>query len=120
MNQPAPIKNDFPIIHELLIDLIRQRLDFGIKKYGVALQPFNRRRSLIDALDEAMDLSVYLLQEIEERKAIDSVVTAARELSKQTCQLHNDNFAVVTVPLEFLERLDAALDGMDSKKVEGY
>lgn len=69
--QPDPIKNNNPVIHELLIKLIRQRLDFGIKKYGVALQAFNGRRSLQDALDEILDLAVYTLQEIEERKILD-------------------------------------------------
>lgn len=71
MSQPDPIKNENPVIHELLIDLIRQRLDFGIQKYGVPLQSFNGRRSLRDLLDELLDGCVYALQEIEERKVLD-------------------------------------------------
>lgn len=74
MSQPNPVKNDNIIIHEQLIKLIQERLDFGIKKYGTPLQPFNDRRSLSDALDEALDLSVYLLQEIVEREALDKKI----------------------------------------------
>lgn len=71
MNQPDPVANDNPVIHELLIEMIQQRLDLGIKKYGVPIKPFNGRRSLQDVLDELLDASVYVLQEIEERKALE-------------------------------------------------
>lgn len=40
---------------------LARRKEFGLKKYGTLLQPFNGRDHLADALDEAMDLYVYLL-----------------------------------------------------------
>lgn len=40
----------------------------GIKKYGTPLQPHNGRNSLVDAYEEALDLAVYLKNEIIERE----------------------------------------------------
>lgn len=79
--QPAPVPNDRPCSwdavigrvllmrdriegmapdHEALIELMRARDEFGLRKYGTRLQPFNGRDSLADAIDEALDLCVYL------------------------------------------------------------
>lgn len=65
--QPDPIPNDHPSAHDLLIAEVGRRKAFGIAKYGVTLQPFNGRDPLKDALDEAIDLCVYLVTAIEER-----------------------------------------------------
>jgi predicted HAD superfamily Cof-like phosphohydrolase len=43
----------------------------GRERYGVPLQAFNGREALVDAYQEALDLVVYLRQEIEERRSID-------------------------------------------------
>ena len=40
----------------------RERHEFGVEKYGVALRAFNGRSARVDALQEAMDLIVYLEQ----------------------------------------------------------
>jgi len=49
---------------ERLIARLRARAVFGLAKYGKALLPFDGRNSLEDALDEALDLSVYIEKEI--------------------------------------------------------
>lgn len=82
--EPAPQKNEHPELWPLVIeeskemwpegdtcaDALRQdmldRHSFGRKKYGVGLQPFNGRNCLVDALQEALDLVVYLRQLVYE------------------------------------------------------
>ena len=44
----------------------RERHEFGVAKYGVALRAHNGRNARIDALQEAMDLIVYLEQMAQE------------------------------------------------------
>ena len=44
----------------------RERHEFGVAKYGVALRAHNGRNARIDALQEALDLVVYLEQMIQE------------------------------------------------------
>lgn len=66
-DQPLPVPNDNPGVHSMLIADIEARRDLGIKRYGVALQAGNGRDALRDAYEEALDLSVYLRQAIEER-----------------------------------------------------
>jgi hypothetical protein len=43
-----------------LAALMRARDDLGAERYGVRLQPFNGRDSIRDALEEVLDLCVYL------------------------------------------------------------
>lgn len=65
--QPPPIKNNLPGVWGLLIKDMQDRDSFGIKKYKTKLQPFNGRDTLKDALQEALDLCVYLRTLIYER-----------------------------------------------------
>ena len=67
--QPAPIPNDSQPIVDKLIEKLLERKKLGIERYGVALQAGNGRDALQDALDEALDLTVYLMQAIAERDA---------------------------------------------------
>ena len=46
---------------------MNSRLEFGTKKYGTGLQPFNGRDALKDAYEEALDLCNYLRQALYER-----------------------------------------------------
>ncbi len=50
----------------------RERHAFGVAKYGVALRAHNGRDWLVDALQEALDLIVYLEQGIEESDGEDA------------------------------------------------
>jgi len=59
-DQPQPIPNDLPTMHDLVIASIEERRAIGISRYGQALQPHNGRDTLQDAIDEVLDLAVYL------------------------------------------------------------
>lgn len=66
--EPAPIPTNEKPIWELVIEDMRERDIEGRKKYGTPLQASNGRDALVDAYQEALDLAVYLRQEIERRK----------------------------------------------------
>ncbi len=81
--QPNPTPNDRPYIApQVAIDIL-QRMPKGYNKYGVYLQPFNGRKSLLDAYEEAGDLLQYLKQLLLEQeelfKAIDEAVAAIKD-----------------------------------------
>lgn len=65
--EPTPIPNEGRPIWELVIGDMVQRDNIGRMKYGTPLQAGNGRDALVDAYQEALDLSVYLRKEIEER-----------------------------------------------------
>lgn len=67
--EPPPVKSNRPAIQDLVAADIEARKQFGIRKYGTALQPFNGRDALMDAYQEALDLAMYLRQALEERGA---------------------------------------------------
>ncbi|MER6830816.1 hypothetical protein ABT352_32820 [Streptosporangium sp. NPDC000563] len=66
-DQPLPTVNDYPDIQSLVIQDISDRREVGIGRYGTALQPWNGRDELLDAYEEAMDLTCYLRQAMAER-----------------------------------------------------
>jgi len=71
MKQPKPVKNNHPYSWDLVIEDMKARDNFGFKKYGVRLQPFNKRKQLRDLYEELLDSIVYLrtlLYEIESKK----------------------------------------------------
>jgi hypothetical protein len=67
-DQPAPVHNDRRPSWELVIEDMHERNRIGVERYGTPLQPFNGRDNLVDAYQEALDLVVYLRNEIEERR----------------------------------------------------
>ena len=67
MTNPPPTPNQHPAIWTIVMGDMDQRNQFGIKKYGTPLQPFNGRDSLRDAYEEALDLCVYLRTAMYER-----------------------------------------------------
>lgn len=66
--QPDPTPNESPSMHDLVSEDLQKRKEFGLAKYGTALQANNGRDALQDAYEEVLDLAVYLRQAIEERK----------------------------------------------------
>ena len=66
-SQPNPNVNSNPIIQELVMEDMKGRLALGIERYGTGLQAHNGRDMLLDAYEEALDLSVYLRGMIYER-----------------------------------------------------
>jgi len=66
--QPAPQPGCGHAIWDLVIADMRERDASGKAKYGRRLRARDGRDHLIDAYQEALDLAVYLRQEIEERR----------------------------------------------------
>ena len=66
-DQPQPSGEGKPIIEMVVEDMI-ERSKKGERKYGEKLKANNGRDGLIDAYQEALDLTLYLRQEIEEDK----------------------------------------------------
>lgn len=64
--QPEPSGRG-PEVAPLVIADIVARVKMGEKKYGERLRANNGRDALLDAYQEALDLALYLRQEIEER-----------------------------------------------------
>lgn len=65
--QPLPTRNDGPVVQDLVIDDVRQRLLVGIERYGTGLQAHNGRDMLRDAYEEALDLATYMRGMLLER-----------------------------------------------------
>lgn len=65
--QPNPITNDLPAVTKLVLEDFVERMEMGIEKYGMPLQPKNGRDPLIDAYQEVMDLALYMRQMIYEK-----------------------------------------------------
>lgn len=66
--EPPPQHNNQQPVWDLVIQDMKERDNDGRRKYGTPLQPHNGRDALVDAYQEALDLAVYLRQEIEEKK----------------------------------------------------
>lgn len=69
-DQPLPVPNTHPHIHDLVCDDMQRRKAVGVARYGVALQPHNGRDALRDAYEEVLDTAVYLKQAIVERDGL--------------------------------------------------
>ena len=67
-DQPLPIPNNNPSIHDMVAADLEARKQLGISKYKQELQADNGRDNLLDAYEELLDLCVYLKAEIETRK----------------------------------------------------
>lgn len=72
-DQPMPMVNHEPFIHDLVADDVTRRGELGRARYGTKLQPFNGRRSLQDAYEELLDGACYVLQAKTE---VDAVIAA--------------------------------------------
>lgn len=66
--QPPPTGDNGRHVWDLVIEDMKARDWVGAERYGTRLRAFNGRDPLIDAYQEALDLCVYLRQEIEQRR----------------------------------------------------
>jgi hypothetical protein len=62
-----PLKDSTGDVWLEVIKDMQERREFGIKKYGKPVQPFNGRKPLMNAYQEILDLIVYFKQELMER-----------------------------------------------------
>jgi hypothetical protein len=65
--EPAPQEGQGPAIWDLVVADMKERDAMGERKYGRRLRAGDGRDHLVDAYQEALDLAVYLRQQIEER-----------------------------------------------------
>jgi len=65
--QPKP-KGTGAVILPLVLRDLEERAEIGKANYGEYLRANNGRSALLDAYEEAMDLTMYLRQLIEEQK----------------------------------------------------
>jgi hypothetical protein len=71
-----------PGMHDKAIELLRQRRDLGLSRYGATLQPFNGRDTRRDAEEEAADWFVYFLAYLQEQEQ--RIAAAARRSEIKT------------------------------------
>ena len=77
-DQPAPLASDGPPIVDLVVQDLEERKRIGTERYGMPLRAHNGRDALVDAYQEALDLTVYLRQALQERPT-SGAVTAQEE-----------------------------------------
>lgn len=104
-DQVAPKPNDKPYVQDVLIKHIEERKQFGINKYGTALQAGNGRDMVKDALEETLDLLVYLQGMIEEAQLMPPYVKALIDGYFTADNPVSLDFAGVEVPDEVVEYL---------------
>lgn len=62
-DQPMPtMSEESRDVQEALLQMIRERRQVGVQRYGSPLMTHNGRDALQDALEEAVDLAAYLMQ----------------------------------------------------------
>jgi uncharacterized coiled-coil protein SlyX len=88
--QPNSTKTDGTPILELVIEDMKARSDLGERKYGTVLQAGNGRDALQDAYEEALDLAMYLRQELANRRikpspAPSGTATTSPEVQGKEC-----------------------------------
>ena len=68
--QPTPVQNDReqrPAVWDMVLADMKARDEVGRARYGVRLRVYDGRDTLVDAYQEALDLTVYLRKAIAER-----------------------------------------------------
>lgn len=79
--EPPPTATTGPAIWMLVVCDMLDRHEAGVAKYGTPLQADNGRDPLVDAYQEALDLAVYLRQEIERRRMARPFIARAAGIS---------------------------------------
>jgi hypothetical protein len=77
--QPFP-KSEQADVWPLVIKDMTDRDRLGRAKYGIPLRIRNGRDALVDAYQEVLDLSVYMRQEIEERRELMEAIEAVKKI----------------------------------------
>lgn len=101
--QPMP-KSDGPDIWPLVIKDMADRDHLGKTKYGIPLRSHNGRDALVDAYQEVLDMSVYLRQEIEERRDLIEAFRLACALTGEKNPNLGDLARVITSLTEKVEK----------------
>lgn len=81
-DQPMPVVNDLPFIHDIVAADIMARGWLGERRYGTKLQPHNGRNVLQDIYEELLDAACYIKQRMLEEEPHPLIQVEASELSK--------------------------------------
>jgi hypothetical protein len=91
--EPPPHRGRAVVLDDL-VAVLRERSDFGLRKYGTRLETWNGRDAHLDALQELLDLFAYMHQAAMERADLEAqlVKLHARvaELEGQQARWHGD------------------------------
>jgi hypothetical protein len=91
--EPAP-RPGRKVVLDDLVAVLRERSDFGLRKYGTRLETWNGRDAHLDALQELADLFVYQHQAAMERADLEAEVVKLRsrvaELEGEQARRHGD------------------------------
>lgn len=116
-DQPLPV-GGHECVQDALIADIRERRDIGIQRYGSALMTHNGRDAVQDALEEAVDLAVYLKQvalEVrdlqKEALALRAEVAAARNFAGEMRDFASPRGVSVDYADSLIEAMDRAKEG---------
>ena len=120
--QPPPTGNGKEVLPHVVRDLTA-RVEWGKEKYGTVLKTLNGRAALIDAYQEALDLVMYLKQELLEkegdgmRKFINEWATEVHALAIEKGWYDGDEREVpellCLIHSEISEALEAYREGND-------
>lgn len=104
VDQPPPRpRSDVVSIQALVREDLTERERIGVQRYGTPLQARNGRNPLIDAYQEAMDLTLYLRQAIDEERG--AVVTGLKaEIARLTADQQRSRDLIA----ELRRQLDSA------------
>ena len=83
-----------PKIKKDIIEVMKSRDEFGFNKYGVHIKIKNGRNYMKDALQEALDLSVYIRGIMEENPSI----------FYDMSELYKDTLNIIVKLYEYLEK----------------
>jgi hypothetical protein len=86
--EPPPKTNDNLSVHDLVIQDMQDRKQFGLDKYGTILQACNGRKTAVDLHQELLDAVVYSRSLIEEQNAI---INALLLMAQQYLSITKDN-----------------------------
>lgn len=116
-DQPLPVGGQ-ECVQDALIADIRERRDIGIQRYGSALMTHNGRDAIQDALEEAVDLAVYLKQVQMETRDKDqelvrlrAEVTAARKYAEEMREFASPHGVSAHYADQLVEAMDRAKEG---------
>jgi len=115
-DQPLPQVNDRAFVQDLVIADIEERKEFGIRKYGTALQSGNGRDMLMDAYEEVLDLAIYLRGMKDEDHHVEIDLSAARrELADLRRRIVELAEGIEAGTRDFMEGYERAGEGVSSR-----
>jgi hypothetical protein len=74
--QKPPEENDGTVVLDRVLKDFQDRAEVGKARYGTYLKTNNGREALVDAYQEAMDLVMYLKQELMERETVQDEINS--------------------------------------------